>query len=309
MKRLEYYIVDVFAERKYAGNQLAVFRNTADLSVEKMQANAREMNFAETTFIHSDKIRDGGFDVRIFTPASEIPFAGHPTLGTAFIIKEIILQQNVEKINLNLKVGQIPVDLIYKNGSLDYLWMRQINPTFGRTLSADEVALILNLEKNDFDFNFPIQEVSTGLPYFIVPLKKLSAAQKIRVDTSQYYDFVRRHNPDLNTRDSDNVISAAFFVFCPETYEKENDINARMFDDYYGVPEDPATGSANGCLLAYVLKHNYYNKKALELRVEQGYEINRPSLIFIKGKMLTEGEFEIFVGGKVQMIAKGEWFN
>ena len=307
MKNLEFYIVDVFAEKKYAGNQLAVFRNSKNLSDEEMQSIAKETNFSETTFIHSDMIRDGGYDVRIFTPEAEVPFAGHPTLGTAFIIKEYILQRNVEQINLNLKVGQIHVQLFYNNGSLDYLWMKQINPIFGKSFSADDVAPILNIDKNDIDLIFPIQEVSTGLPYFIVPLNTLKAIQKIKIDKDKYYEFIRRNNAAIKVRDSENVVSSAFFVFCPQIYDKDNDINARMFDDYYGAPEDAATGSANGCLLGYLLKHNYYNKNALELKVEQGYEIKRPSLIKIKGKVISDGEIEVFVGGKVQMIARGEW--
>ncbi len=118
---------------------------------------------------------------------------------------------------------------------------------------------------------------------------------------------MQKYESAIKRANRNQVVAAGFFVFCPQTYEKENHINARMFDDYYGVPEDPATGSANGCLLGYLLKHNYFNRKKLELRVEQGYEITRPSLIKIKGKVLGEDEMEILVGGKVQMVAKGEW--
>ncbi|MFQ5636867.1 MAG: PhzF family phenazine biosynthesis protein [bacterium] len=349
MKKLEFYIVDVFAEKKYAGNQLAVFRNSQGLSTEVMQAIARETNFSETTFINSDHLRDDGFDVRIFTPTAEIPFAGHPTLGTAFIIQKMILQESVARIHLNLKVGEIPVELRYKNDSLetrpekpksltegvsprvsqhrvcsartpsqketlfpsafpDLLWMKQMNPTFGKRLSPKDVAPILNLSIDELDVSFPIQEVSTGIPFFIVPVKTLQSVKKIKVNLEKYDEFVKRYNPNLDRTDADTVISAGFFVFCPETYEEEHDLNARMFDDYYGVPEDPATGSANGCFLAYLLKHQYFQKDELELRVEQGYEIKRPSLILIKGKIISENEMDIFVGGRAQLIAKGEWY-
>jgi len=133
MKTKVYYIVDVFAEKKYAGNQLAVFRGERELfSDEEMQLIAKEMNFSETTFILSDEPENNGYNVRIFTPAREVPFAGHPTLGTAYIIQREIIRQPVELVNLNLKVGQIPIDLHYKNGELDNLVMKQKNPTFGK---------------------------------------------------------------------------------------------------------------------------------------------------------------------------------
>jgi len=303
MKKLDFCIVDVFAEKKYAGNQLAVFRNTAKLSTEEMQAIARETNFSETTFIDSDTEHDGGFDVRIFTPTSELPFAGHPTLGTAFVIKEMILQREAERINLNLKVGQIPVDLIYENNKLSDLWMKQVDPTFGETLEREEVAAILNCAVEDLDPDFPIQEVSTGIPFYIVPMLSLQKVRNLRINHSKYEEFVATHYPDA---DSETVINTGFFVFCPQTMEKGNDIHARMFDPHYGVPEDPATGSANGCFLSYLLKHNYFAKTSLDLRVEQGYEMKRPSILKIKGR-ISENQYDIFVGGQVQMVASGEW--
>jgi len=138
------------------------------------------------------------------------------------------------------------------------LWMKQIQPIFGETLQSDKIAKILGLQENDIDNNFPIQEVSTGLPFVIIPLKTLDAIKKINIDKTLYFNFV------------ENITAKALFVFCPQTYSKENNINARVFVDYYGIPEDPATGSANGCFAAYLLKNNYYNKQEIDLRVEQG---------------------------------------
>lgn len=299
-----FYIVDVFAEKKYAGNQLAVFRNAANLSSAEMQAIARETNFSETTFILSDNPRDGGYDVRIFTPKAELPFAGHPTLGTAFIIKEQIIKRSVERVTLNLGVGKIPVTF----GDDQYLWMHQINPTFHRQLSVDAVAPILSLKKEDFDERFPIEEVSTGLPFLIVPLKSLKTVEDIHVNLDKYYDWLYHANPVLKT-EAHALVASGFMVFCAEAVEKGNHLHARMFDDYFGVPEDPATGSGNGCLLGYLLKHNYFKESELDLRVEQGYEIGRPSLLRIRGKKLGDNQFEILVGGKVQMVAQGEWHS
>jgi len=146
MEKLTFYIVDVFAEEKYAGNQLAVVRSAKALSDAEMQRIAKEMNYSETTFILSDEKRDGGYDVRIFTPEREMPFAGHPTLGTAYVIQREIVKEPVEMIVLNLKVGQIPVTLSYSEGHVDTLWMKQLQPTFGQTFDVGSISQVLSLD-------------------------------------------------------------------------------------------------------------------------------------------------------------------
>lgn len=287
------YIVDVFAEEKYAGNQLAVVRDAADLSAEQMQSIAREMHFSETTFVLSDEPRDGGYDVRIFTPSAEIPFAGHPTLGTAWVIREQIVRDEIaskalEQLALNLKVGQIPVTF---DGEV--LWMKQIAPMFGRTCTPAQVAPVLNLNENDFDTRFPIQEVSTGLPFLIVPLKNLDAVKRAYVNL----EHLRRLVAPLEAK--------AIFLFSPETYSLENQLNARMFGEEYGVSEDPATGSANGCLAGYLVKYRYFGRNDVDIRVEQGYEIQRPSLLRLRAAQQGD-KIDVNVGGKVFMVARGE---
>jgi trans-2,3-dihydro-3-hydroxyanthranilate isomerase len=289
-----FYIVDVFAEKKYAGNQLGVFRNAQGLSSEKMQQFAKEMNYSETTFIHSDEQRDGGYDVRIFTPEQELPFAGHPTLGTAFVIQHEIIKEPVEKVVLNLGVGQIPVTFKYDGRQTDIMWMEQINPVFGPIFDSDTISQILNLDKKEIDDKFPIQEVSTGVPFIITPLKSLDAVKRAKIDKGKYLELV-------------TVTEAkCIMVFCPRTYDKQNDLNVRVFADYLGVPEDPATGSANGCLAGYLVKHRYLGKDQIDVRVEQGYEIGRPSLLFLKAEMKKKN-IDVFVGGRVQMVAQGEF--
>ena len=288
------YQVDVFAETKYAGNQLAVVRNAGDLSGIEMQKIAVEMNYSETTFIISDRERDGGYDVRIFAPDQELPFAGHPTLGTAFIIQQYIIGQEVAEVCLNLKVGQIPVKFSYAGGKPGILWMKQIAPTFGRIFDRREVAVVLNIEESMIDQRFPVQEVSTGLPFIIVPLKSLDAVRSCSIDRNSYLKLI------------ENVEAKSVFVFCPETYNPDNQINARMFDDYHGIAEDPATGSANGCLAAYLVRNRYFGRKDIEVRVEQGYEIGRPSLLLLKAGEEEGGTISIFVGGEVILVAHGE---
>jgi trans-2,3-dihydro-3-hydroxyanthranilate isomerase len=281
-----FYIVDVFAEEKYAGNQLAVVRGGADLPEETLRRIAHEMNYSETTFVLAEEERDGGYDVRIFTPGGEVPFAGHPTLGTAYVIRHQILATQVERVTLNLKAGRIPVTFG------EVLWMRQLPPTFGATFDPASVALTLNLEEADLDDRFPTQEVSTGLPAIVVPLKSLNAMRRCKVDWDRYVELAG-HGKNL-------------YVFCPEAHENgPGDLSARMFANDIGVPEDPATGSAAGCLAGYLVEHRYFATDSIDVRVEQGYEIGRPSLLYLRAARKEE-ETSIHVGGKVQMVARGE---
>lgn len=292
MKNLNFYIVDVFAEEKYAGNQLAVFRQAAELSDKEMKSLAKEMNYSETTFILTDEPRQGGYEVRIFTPTEEVPFAGHPTLGTAFVIQQEIIKRPIETIVLNLAAGQIPVTFNYQHGEPDILWMKQLPPVFGDTFDPATIASLLGLDKFAIDDKFPIQEVSTGLPFIIVPLRTLNSIKQCRIQRDRLALLERSK-------------AKAILVFCPQTYHSQNDLNVRMFADYYGVPEDPATGSANGCLAGYLVQHRYFETNTIDLRVEQGYEIGRPSLLLLKAQREAK-QITVLVGGKVIRVAKGE---
>jgi trans-2,3-dihydro-3-hydroxyanthranilate isomerase len=294
MTKRSFYIVDVFAEQKYAGNQLAVFKDARGLSDAEMQQIAKEMHFSETTFILSEEKRDDGYDVRIFTPEYEIPFAGHPTLGTAYVIQEEIIKEPVEQVALNLKVGQIPVSFKYSGKDVEIMWMKQKAPEFSRIFGLETISNILNLDQKEIDDRWPIQEVSTGTPFIIVPLRSLNAVKQARIDRDKYFDLIK------------DTEAKAILVFCPETYAKENQLNVRVFADYFGVPEDPATGSANGCLAGYLVKYRYFGKDQIDVRVEQGYEIGRPSLLFLKAEEKKD-KIDVLVGGKAIMIAKGEF--
>jgi len=293
MSRLKFYIVDVFAEEKYTGNQLAVFRDAADLSGDLMQKIAREMHFSETTFILSDKERDGGYDVRIFTPEAELPFAGHPTLGTAFIIQQEILKTKVDSVFLNLGVGRIPVTFEFRGDKVDILWMKQMAPKFGQSYERDQIANLLNISSSVIDERFPVQEVSTGFFSLMVPLKSLDAVKKARINKDLYDVFVDRGG------------APGILVFAPETYNKNNQLHIRFFADALGVPEDPATGSANGCLGGYLVKNRYFGTPKIDIQNEQGIEINRPSLIHIKAEE-TGDSIDVYVGGRVIPVAKSE---
>lgn len=288
MSDFKFYIVDVFSVKKYSGNQLAVFISADGLSDIKMQEIALEMNFPETTFIINSDNSSNEFEVRIFTPYTELPFAGHPVLGTAYVIKNHVLKEEINTIKLNLKSGIIPVNFDKENNTS---WMKQNTPDFFETVNKNEIAEILNINYNDIHDKFPVQIVSTGLPFFIIPIKKLETVKNIKLNLDKYYKFIK------------NYKAKTIYVFCCETYKKENDINTRMFAPEYGILEDPATGSAVGCLSAYLLYHNFFNRNNIKLRVEQGYEIKRPSLLMIDSEKMNN-EYIINIGGKVESIAE-----
>lgn len=296
MSQLTFYIVDVFAEEKYAGNQLAVFRGAAALSPEVMQRIAKEMNYSETTFILSEtpRARSGsdGFDVRIFTPEEEIPFAGHPTLGTAHILRSEIIPEPVEKVILNLKIGQIPVSFDKAGSEKGLYWMKQIEPTWGQQLQPEVIAPVLSLSPADLDPRFPVEEVSTGLPFILVPLQNLEALKRAKVVREKYFELIQTTWPK------------GILIFCPQARSAHNQMSVRVFVEYYGIPEDPATGSGNGCLAGYLVKHNYWGRSNVAIRVEQGYEVGRPSLICLQAEE-KDGRLHISVGGQALTIAKG----
>ncbi|OKH38270.1 phenazine biosynthesis protein [Calothrix sp. HK-06] len=297
MTSIKYYIVDVFAEAKYTGNQLAVFTNAGALPEAQMQAIAREINYSETTFIVSEQAVYGGYNVKIFTPAQEIPFAGHPTLGTAYILQREVIKQSVQRVILNLQVGQILVTIDNSGANEPYLWMLQKAPVFSKEIFSTEIiAEVLGIQISEIDTKYPIQAVSTGLPFIIVPLKNLAALKSAKVNLSKYYNLIQQSS------------AKSILIFSPETYYPENHLNVRVFCDFLGVPEDPATGSANGCLAGYLVEHSYFGNNEIDTRVEQGYEINRPSLILLKAnKKLPSELIEVHVGGKVIMVAQGEF--
>jgi trans-2,3-dihydro-3-hydroxyanthranilate isomerase len=287
-----FYIVDVFAEEKFAGNQLAVFPDAGQIPAELMQKIAREINFSETTFITSEGVSES-YCVRVFTPNEEIPFAGHPVLGTAYVIHKTLIREQIRRITLNLKAGQVPVLFNYLEDGTDIIWMRQREASFGKSFKGEEIADVIGLEVSDLDARFPIEEVSTGLTMIMVPLKGLDAIKRAKTEKEKYFSLIRKSE------------AKALYMFSSEPYTKSGNISARMFAPAYGIEEDPATGSAAGCLAGYILNHNYLGKPKICASIEQGFEVGRPSRLYIKGEY-EEGKMLIYVGGKVQMVAKGE---
>jgi trans-2,3-dihydro-3-hydroxyanthranilate isomerase len=286
---IKFFITDVFAQHQYCGNQLAVFFDFGVLSSHEMQLIAHELNFSETTFITSSKLSKNGYDVRIFTPTNEISFAGHPTLGTAYVILNHLEKSENTGVSLNFKVGQIRVDV---DG--DYLWMMQNLPHFGKQLSPTLLSDVIKTPKELIDNRYPIEEVSTGLPFTIVPLKSMQALKAAEINILKYNEFVEL------------TPAKGILLFCNDSYEENEDIAVRVFVNYLGIPEDAATGSAAGCLAAWLIKNNYFGESAIKKTIGQGYEINRPSQIRIDAEIVNN-QYVIKVGGKVVEVAQGLW--
>ena len=284
------FIVDVFAEARLEGNQLAVVVDKESWSSEQMQKFTREMNFSESTFITGSDLEKRIFKVRIFTPVGELPFAGHPTLGTAYVAAKELIKKDVLDLTLDMKVGMIPVTFQKAKDGKPLLWMKQLNPVFGATHRAEDIAPMFHLKPTDIDTRFPIQEVSTGVWFYMIPLKTREALKRIKLDAEKF----KAYSADKKAKWP--------LLFCPEPEDESNHLKARMVTDW---TEDPATGSANGCLAGYLVKHRYFGGNKIDVRVEQGAEISRPSILYLRAEETKDG-IDVRVGGKVAMVARGE---
>ncbi len=300
MRAYQYVQTSVFTDSRYSfsGNQLATFWDAArnlELSDEEMQGMTLEFNFSETTFILPTEQSHCAARVRIFTPAFEIPFAGHPTLGTAFVMKyRGLLPEEVEKANLELGIGPTPVEYL----SSDTILMEQRKPEFLSTFDNKEgIAEAIQLDASDILDKNPIQFVSTGHPFLIVEAKSLQAVQDAVPSPSGIVEV-------LSGQSSQELV-----VFSAETVHEDSSVHARMFAPAAGVLEDPATGSAAGPLAAYVEKYNILGRKEIGVPVviEQGYEIRRPSRLV--SEVIRGAAFDgMRVSGQVRLIAEGEFY-
>ncbi len=285
-------IVNVFAERKYAGNHLVVVRSAETLSDARMQDIAREIGPA--AFILSDDAGRDGYRLRVFTPAREILYCGHPVLGAAHVIQTELLSGPREQIGIVMPSGPLSIGLSHDGGELRSLRMRQDAAVFGREHGRDALlACLRDITAADLDADQPIQEVSTGLAYVVVPLRSLAALKRLSLDEAAFSHL------------SQGSATKLILLFAPETHSPENDIHLRVFAHHYGIPEDPGTGSAAGALGAYLLEHDYFGRDPLRLRVEQGHAIARPSLLELEAERGPNG-IEVMVGGRVITLARGE---
>jgi trans-2,3-dihydro-3-hydroxyanthranilate isomerase len=286
------YIVDVFAERPYTGNQLAVVIGE-NLSDEAMQQITAEINYSETTFVRPSPEPDGGYRIRIFTPAREIAFAGHPILGTAWVVRHHLASQHARNVQLNLAVGPVPVTFESSAADGEVAWFLAPHVTPGATCARERIAAALGLSPDDIETRAPVQQFAAGTSAVIVPLRSLDALKRSRLDLTAYAGLLQEGFPPLT------------YLFCTETREPGNDLSARFFFEAHGVREDPATGNGAAFLGAYLLQHKLLGDAELSLRIEQGHEVRRPSLVRLRARMAGSSR-EIHVGGKVIATLSGD---
>ncbi|MHA1959439.1 MAG: PhzF family phenazine biosynthesis protein [Candidatus Thorarchaeota archaeon] len=298
MISLPYVQTTVFVDNRhrFGGNQLATFYDTSlnsRLNDSEMQGIAREMNFSETTFIIKSKRVQSGYGVRIFTPYVELPIAGHPTLGSAFVLKNRnLIPSHVAATEVELQVGPTEVEF-----NLDNISMTQPYPDFiDEYDSSPKLADALGLVKEDFSTHSPNQVLSCGAPFMIVPLMSIDAVRKTVPRELQILEILREMK-------SNGVV-----VFCTETVHSDSNLHARMFAPGLGVAEDPATGSAAGPLGAYAEEYGVIQNHDLgtTILIEQGHEIDRPSLL--RSSVVRSGKPHVKVAGVVRMTAEGLFF-
>ncbi len=305
---MKFYIVDVFVQKKFSGNQVAVVENSGDLNDDEMQKIAREINFTETVFVQPEKTENKSYAVRIFTPEKEVEFSGHALLGCAYIVLKLYVSESlVDSIALQLPQEIVNVSVESQTNEMDSegraigtgntkFWIQEQEPVFGRSFEKILLSRILSIVPEKIDESHPIIEVDTGLPMIIVPLTELRALQDVRINKKRYRWLISQAN------------AKCILAFTSETYNPENDVNVRVFADFFGIPEDAVTGSGNGVLAAYLSKYDYFSDrgKKMKLRIEQGYEIDRPSLLFAKCEV--DGDrFNVRVGGNVVLVAEGKF--
>jgi trans-2,3-dihydro-3-hydroxyanthranilate isomerase len=299
----EFIQVDVFTRTPLTGNALAVFPDGQGLSDNEMQALAREMNLSETTFVirrdPATETREGK-TVRIFTVAEELPFAGHPTLGTALYLRTLERARDsrtADEIILDLKAGKIPVRFTGQSESAGcervdgevFGEMRQRDPEFGATLAREEVARVTGLKVEEIASDGPIQVVSTGLPFAIVPFRSLQTLTNLKFAFAEAAEFLKRSG------------AREFYFLCPERHQDRLEVRARMF--FFGG-EDPATGSAAGCAASWMARHGVA-KTDEQIVIKQGIEINRPSEIYVRATRNGDQVTNVRVGGYAIEVARG----
>ena len=299
-RRLHFVQIDVFASKRLQGNQLAVFTDARGLSDIEMQDIAREVNFQETTFVIPRPAaieREQGVKVRIFTPNEEIPFGGHPTLGTAMVLRKRLASDAlgataVSKIVLDLKVGKIPVTFSRDAEGQLFGEMQQIDPVFGKIHDRITVADLLGVNPTDISDAAPIQTVSTGLPFVIVLLSSLNVLKTLRPRQEKIQAYFGAES-----------MSTDLFYVTRDTRDAMVDLRARGIDS---LGEDPATGSASGCTVSWLVRYGL-QKSAVTLHIEQGVEMQRPSHIYAHAEKQGDKITNVRVGGHAVEVSQGEY--
>jgi trans-2,3-dihydro-3-hydroxyanthranilate isomerase len=303
VKEYRFIQVDVFTDKPFGGNPLAVFPHAEGLTSAEMQKLAQEMNLSETTFVLPPEAPGADFKVRIFTPASELPFAGHPVVGTHWVLAHlgrVELREPVTQVSFGLGVGVLPADLHVMEGHVERVVITQSQPTFHAVLEdVTGLAAGLGLPAEAItETGLPVQVVSTGLPQMMVPVRSLAEVQGLdsgQLDLTAFNRACRAVETDC----------AMVFTF--ETEQAASIVHVRMFAPALGIPEDPATGSANGALGAYLVYHKAapIPGQTVHIVSEQGSEIGRPSTLSVEVDLAGEEITAVRVGGQVAPVAEG----
>jgi trans-2,3-dihydro-3-hydroxyanthranilate isomerase len=298
MRRLHYHLVDVFTDRAFGGNPLAVVTNGRGVSGETMQAVAKELNLSETTFVLPPDDPRHHWRVRIFTPGSELPMAGHPTVGTTFVLaREHMIPRDGRESHIVLEegVGPVPVRVEFEGGEPVFAEMSQPLPAFGPRLDDRKaVAAMLSLKESDVEADLPIEVVSCGVPFLYVPLRSLDAARRARP------------RADLIEGAAADGIPPELFVFTREVEGAGSTVHSRMFAPGLGITEDPATGAASGPLGCYLVRYGLVEcDPAAEIVSEQGIEMGRPSYVKIRIERSSDDITAVRVGGQCHFMGEG----
>jgi trans-2,3-dihydro-3-hydroxyanthranilate isomerase len=292
---LAYLHYDVFTSDPLAGNQLAVFTDARGLDTAHMQRLACEMNFAESTFILPSEQPGTDIRMRIFTPHVEMPMAGHPTIGSTFALAHTgVIRSGTTRFVFGLNVGPTPVDLEWRNGALAFAWMTQLPPTFSPPLDARaQAAAAIGLQVTDLVADLPVQEITCGVPYVMVPLRDRATVDRAVGDVAA-----------LNKLLTDDL---AIFLFAIDPGSSGRSVYSRMFAPGLGVTEDPATGSASGPLGCYLVEHRLVSGEAAKSIVsQQGVAMGRPSRIHIAIGGTSGAINDVKVGGEAVLVGRGE---
>ena len=295
MSKYEYYICDVFTQQKFSGNQLAVITDAEGLSDHDMQNIAREFNFSESTFVFPSE-KENTRKVRIFTPRSEVPFAGHPNIGTAFILAETgIFGDFAQSIDVVFeeKAGNVPIKI--NKDHCGYIWCELSAPaplSLGKVATVDLASEVLSIAAGDINVttHYP-QVASVGLPFLFVELQSLEALSQAQIDLTKLQRLLQEGFPSY------------IHIYCRDV--KDFDIRCRMFAPLDGVPEDPATGSANAALIALLSHCDQRSDLEDKWKISQGSEIGRTSVLQGRSQKIGGTVTEVNLGGYSVMVCKG----
>jgi trans-2,3-dihydro-3-hydroxyanthranilate isomerase len=297
-REYRFFQADVFTDRPFAGNPLAIFPEADGLTSEEMQSIAKEMNLSETTFVLPATDPRAQFRLRIFTPGSELPLAGHPVVGTCFVLAErgmIPLEEGTNRIFQECKAGVLPVDIVVSRGKVEMAVMTQSPPRFfDEYLDRGALAAAVGLPEDELlPDGLPAQLVSTAVPQLIVPARSLEPFARIEPDLVAMRRILEKTATDC------------FMIFTRECTTPDGTVHARMFAPFIGVSEDPATGSAAGALGAYLVARGLVPAEpTARIVVEQGYEMGRPSTLYVEVDADDAGPVEVRVGGKAVEVVE-----